>query len=368
MRFSLLTGGKAAPGPSGLIRLMSKAADVQTIVFVLIWLAMGGVFFVDVATPPDDVSICFVYAVLISASIFSFRSAAYLSAALATVLSLLGAFIQTPGETLSLVFFANRAIAVAAQWVVAFLVTARKDTEALMRAEYEEERRKVETSHRFIDVLSHEIGTSLTMIDGHAFRLKKLVRGDEPHNLTGRADKIREAVSHIEAVVRQVQMASEADQGKLHFRPAVFKPGELVADVVTQFEAERTIQSDLARLPLAVWGDADMVRQVIANLLSNAIKYSSAVTPIVIHGRTQDNFAVLSIADQGRGVPNDEKLKLFEPYFRASNSRGVPGTGIGLYLVERYVATHGGSISFDSELGTGTTVTVRIPIGKNSIG
>jgi len=336
----------------------------HNLVLTCICFVMFAIFIFDIATPPDDVSICFIYAVLISVSIFSFRGAAYLCAALATALSWLGAFIQTPSETLSVVFFANRAIAVMAQWLVAFLVTFRKDSEARMRANYETERRKAETSRRFIDVLSHEIGTSLTMIDGHAFRLKKLIGSDEPQNLAGRADKIRRAVNHIEAVVRQVQLASEIDNDKSRFRPTALKLGELVVDIVLQVEGARKIQTDLSDLPAMVRGDPDMLQQVVANLLSNAIKYSPVGAEVIVSGRTAENFAVLSVTDQGRGIPNEEKLKLFDPYYRASNSRGIQGTGIGLYLVERYITFHGGSISIASELGVGTTVTIRIPIGQ----
>ena len=156
-----------------------------------------------------------------------------------------------------MVFFTNRAIAVAAQWLVAVLVTARKDTETLMQAEFEAERQKAETSRRFVDVLSHEIGTSLTMIDGQAFRLKKLICNDERHeDIVGRADKIRQAVNHIEAVVRQVQIASEVDQCKTRFRPGGLKLGEVVAGAILQVEEERTIQTDLTQLPLTVWGVA----------------------------------------------------------------------------------------------------------------
>ena len=149
---------------------------------------MVAVFLIDIATPPDDMSVSFLYTIPIFLTIFLRRGLAYVFAFIATILSCIGAFIQTPGEALDVVFFANRAISIIAQWLGAFLVTTRKDAEALMQAEFEEQKAKVETSRRFMDVLSHEIGTSLTMIDGQAFRLRKLAGNDH-----GRHDRRRRA-------------------------------------------------------------------------------------------------------------------------------------------------------------------------------
>ena len=342
----------------------AKASERQGTVLIVIGMMMFGVFTFDIFTPPDDVSICFVYAVLVSASIFSYRRAAYLCAALSTILSGTGAFIQAPSETLSLGFFANRTIAVATQWLVAFLVTTRKDAEAMMRAEYEAERVKVETSRRFMDVLTHEVGTSLTNIDGQAFRMKKLVSSDDGRDLGARFDKIRSAVRHIEQVIRQVQTASEVDQGRIRVEPVEVNLRSLVADVVLGFGSDSRIRVDTSALPLVVWGSAEMLQQTVANLISNALKYSPPDSMVSVVGDADGHQARIAISDQGRGIPEEEVEKLFEPYYRASNSRGIHGTGIGLYVVDRYVKSHGGSIEVKSRLGAGTTVTLRLPIGR----
>ena len=336
----------------------------EPLILVLVCALTALVFLFDIATPHDDVSVPFLYAIPIFVSIFSHRWSPYPFAAFATLLSIVGAFIHTPGETLDLVFFTNRMIAVAAQWLIAFLVTTRKNAEALMRAEFEEEKKKVETSRRFMDVLSHEIGTSLTMIDGQAFRLRKLAENREPMDAVVRSEKIRQAVRDIETVVRQVQLASEVGEGSVYFRTTSIPLGALVTDAVLQVQSTRPIHTDLAGLPEIIWGDEYMLRQIIANLLSNAIKYSPPGNPVTINGRTEQDIAVLSFTDRGRGIPDDEKARLSEPYYRARNAHGVHGTGIGLYVTRRFVASHGGSLDIESKLGVGTTVTIRIPIGQ----
>ena len=336
------------------------------------WLISGGILFLilvvfifDIFTPPDDVTICFIYSVVIVLSIFSRYRTAYLFAALASILSILGSFFSPPPGILSVVFFANRAIAIISQWIVAFLVTSRQKTEALMRADLEEQKVNVETSRRFLDVLSHEIGTSLTTIDGQAFLLKRALT--EPgHNLV-RADKIRNAVRHIQAIVQRVQLASEVGERTAELRIDAVALRALVEDVVLDTSTGTvTIDTDLADLPEAISGDPDMLRQVVDNILSNAVKFSQSNGMVFVSGASRDGYAILTVTDRGRGIPEDEKGKIFSPYYRARNSRGSHGAGIGLYVVKQFVETHGGTIRLDSTLGKGTTVTISLPIARPS--
>ncbi len=170
------------PAPSKRDRISPK----EWLVFALVMVLMVLVLAADLETTPDHVTICFIYAAIIFLSIFSFHRSAYVAAAVATLFSILGSFINPPAEAVSVVFFANRAIAIVSQWVVAILVTTRKNAETLMRTDLEEQTTSAETRRRFINVLSHEIGTSLTTIDGQAFLLRRaLDHGDQL-----RADKI----------------------------------------------------------------------------------------------------------------------------------------------------------------------------------
>jgi len=332
------------------------------------WLISGGILFLilvvfifDIFTPPDDVTICFIYSVIVVLSIFSRYRTAYLFAALTSILSILGSFFSPPPGTLSVVFLANRAIAVISQWIVAFLVTNRKKTEELMRADLEEQKASAETSRRFLDVLSHEIGTSLTTIDGQAFLLKRgLVDSDQ--NLV-RADKIRNAVRHIQAIVQRVQLASEAGERAAELRADIVDLRALVEDVVLERNTDQVIiDTDLANLPETILGDRDMLRQIVDNILSNAVKFSQPSGKISVAGARRDGYAVLIVRDWGRGIPDDEKSKIFSPYYRARNSRGSHGAGIGLYVVKQFVETHGGTIHIDSTQGQGTAVTISLPI------
>jgi signal transduction histidine kinase len=119
--------------------------------------------------------------------------------------------------------------------------------------------------------------------------------------------------------------------------------------------------------------DATRLERVLANLLSNAIKYSPQGGPITL-ALTQEStdvggFAVLAVQDQGLGIPPDELARIFEPFQRATNVVGrIAGTGIGLASVRQILEQHGGTITVTSEVGIGSTFTVRLPLTSQGSG
>jgi signal transduction histidine kinase len=331
----------------------------EWLTFAIVLLLMVTVFVADIYTTPDHITICFIYAAIIFLSIFSFYRSAYIAAAVATAFSVLGSFANPPAEALTVVFFANRVIAIAAQWLVAVLVTTRKDAEALMRSDLAEQTANAETRRRFLDVLSHEIGTSLTTIDGQAFLLRRgLDDAERP-----RAEKIRGAVRHIQAIVQQVQLASEVGDRASDMRSVPVDLRRLIEDLFVDITTSGvSFTPDLSGLPDVIAGDPDMLRQIVGNVLSNAIKFSPPGGDVRITGESRDGQAVLTVIDRGRGIAPDEREKIFEPYYRARNSRGIHGAGIGLYVARKFVENHRGIIRIDGALNAGTSVTIMLPV------
>jgi len=108
--------------------------------------------------------------------------------------------------------------------------------------------------------------------------------------------------------------------------------------------------------------DRTLMTHVIRNLLSNAVKYGGdADKNIVFRVEVTSETLLLSITDFGVGIPPDEVDRLFEPFFRASNTGTISGTGIGLSLVKQFVEMHGGEVSVRSQLGESTTFTLTLP-------
>ena len=97
------------------------------------------------------------------------------------------------------------------------------------------------------------------------------------------------------------------------------------------------------------------------NLIGNAIKYSLADTPVRVSVRAHEDGVTIRIRDNGVGIPAGELPHIFTPYFRATTSQGVPGTGLGLAGAKSIVEQHGGRIVLESPAGQGTTATVYLP-------
>jgi signal transduction histidine kinase len=121
------------------------------------------------------------------------------------------------------------------------------------------------------------------------------------------------------------------------------------------------INLTIADLPATVVIDSKRMDQVFTNLLSNAVKYAPDAPRIDVKAGTVGPNIVVSVRDFGLGIPKAELPKLFEKFFRASTSTGIPGTGIGLHLVKYLVELHQGSVTLDSTEGEGTTFSVTFP-------
>jgi signal transduction histidine kinase len=100
---------------------------------------------------------------------------------------------------------------------------------------------------------------------------------------------------------------------------------------------------------------------ILTNLLSNAVKYSRTGMPVRLRLRRQAHDAVFEIRDEGIGIPATDQANLFKSFHRGANVGNVPGTGLGLTIVKRCVDLHGGSVTFVSVEGQGTSFTVRLP-------
>jgi signal transduction histidine kinase len=97
------------------------------------------------------------------------------------------------------------------------------------------------------------------------------------------------------------------------------------------------------------------------NLLNNAFKYSEGTSDILLNLSSKNNEIQIQIIDFGIGIPEKDIPKLFNTFFRASNTEGIQGTGLGLYIVKTFTERNSGTIQVSSELGKGTTVTLKFP-------
>jgi len=232
------------------------------------------------------------------------------------------------------------------------------------------EREAERVKEEFFALVSHELRTPLTAILGYV----ELVLGEHAREDAADEEQIRylqivERNAHrLLRLVGDLLFAAQVESGSLLLEPGIVDLPEITREAV---EAARPRAEDAGILLSAkiepvepCVGDRDRIAQVLDNLISNALKFTPADGRVEVRLSDDDGEARLEVADTGVGVPTDEQARLFDRFFRASNAtaRAVPGVGLGLMIVRAIVAAHGGEIAVASEVGRGTTFTVRLPL------
>jgi len=218
---------------------------------------------------------------------------------------------------------------------------------------------------RLAATVSHELRNPLTAIIGHADlalddpNLSPKVR-EQLEVIAGAGERMQKLISEILAnsrgVFREKDTPKTADAMRIitssleSFRPAA--------------AARRvTILDDLPAAAEVV-GDAFRLRQAFDNILSNAIKYTPGGGSVRLSADVGDDSVVLRFADTGIGIPSEDLPRIFDPYFRSRAARdsSTPGTGLGMGIVRGIIEENGGSVTLESDVGSGTTVTVVLPV------
>ncbi|MEZ5932610.1 MAG: HAMP domain-containing sensor histidine kinase [Alphaproteobacteria bacterium] len=225
---------------------------------------------------------------------------------------------------------------------------------------------------QFVSMVCHEFRTPLAIVDGNAYRLLRRHRTMPPESLEDALTKIRWSVSRLTDLMESVLSAARLEAGTIKFEPQPSDPVTMIEEIVANHQevnADRTLIANLEKVKTPFLMDVKLMRQVVSNLISNAIKYSDNGTRIWIDASSSDEGdLVISVRDEGVGIPENELSRLFERFFRASTSTGIAGTGIGLHMVQALVDLHRGRVDVTSELGKGTTFTVHLPAPLEDVG
>jgi signal transduction histidine kinase len=157
---------------------------------------------------------------------------------------------------------------------------------------------------------------------------------------------------------------TRAEAGKLEFHPELLDLESLCQQLIEEVEIGSqkriTLISD-GQHRRAFW-DKKLVRSLLSNLLSNALKYSTHDTPVQLILHCDDQAATLQIRDRGIGIPPADQPHIQTAFHRGSNVGEISGTGLGLAVVKACVELHQGEWAIDSQLGKGTTITVKLPL------
>lgn len=220
--------------------------------------------------------------------------------------------------------------------------------------------------NRLIGTVSHELRNPLSAIRGNLeligdVDLDPTVRRavDVAERGVGRMSRV---VDDLLRLARTLDDQAPAGTDRVELGGVVRDAADLLAE-----EARRggvPLRVVVPEGPADVLGDRDLLGQIAVNLLSNAVKYSPSGRPVRCAVRVEGAEVELSVADRGIGISGEDQRRLFTEFFRSADPavHAQPGTGLGLAIVDRLVRRHGGRIDVESELGSGTTVRVRVPL------
>jgi signal transduction histidine kinase len=218
----------------------------------------------------------------------------------------------------------------------------------------------------FVATVSHELRTPLTSISGFLEMLEEESDslGDEERRYL---DVIRRSTDRLHALVEDLLLIAQIEAKRVELQLAPVDVAALATRAIESARPsadERGIRLEMhLDSPPTVQADGNRVTQVLDNLVSNAVKFTSDGGSVTVSVEAEEEGVRLVVADTGIGVPAAEQEQVFSRFFRASTatSQAIPGTGLGLAISRALVEQHGGTISFSSREGEGTSVTVRLP-------
>lgn len=248
-------------------------------------------------------------------------------------------------------------------------ITERKRSEEIRNA-LERERELNEGRFNFVSMMSHEFRNPLSTILMSSELLKDFSDTITQEQKNRCLDRIEDAAQEMMRLLEDILSLTKAEVGKLEFHPKHFDLGEFCHNLV---EGMQIAGANKQRLTYTIQGeynqacmDETLLRHILTNLLSNALKYSSEDTKVWFEISCHEGEAIFKIQDRGIGISLEDQQLLFESFHRGENVGKVPGTGLGLCIVKKFVDLHGGKISLNSQVGVGTTFTVTLPLHSQS--
>jgi signal transduction histidine kinase len=263
--------------------------------------------------------------------------------------------------------------------VFLFLVLRRiyADASALLRAREAAERSaRVQVAaleelarlkDEFVSQVSHELRGPLSPIFGYAELL--IEQRESPEAVQRYAGVIQEGAGRLQRLVDDLLDLNRLESGRYRLERQPVPVGDLLerrARELRHLSTRHTIVLNAPATLPAVDVDPDRVSQVVTNLVTNAVRYSPDGGEIRLRAARQGDTVIVSVSDQGIGIPADRVGRIFEKFYRVDNSvtRSVSGTGLGLAISRELVEAHGGRMSVESTPGAGSTFSFSLPVAS----
>ena len=250
--------------------------------------------------------------------------------------------------------------------------TAHPDATLLVLHDVTPVRNAEVTRRDFVANVSHELRTPLSLISGFVETLLDGARED-PATAERFLKTIKRHTDRLTFLIDDLLQLSQLESGRIQLRREPVDLRELVGKQCEDFAvraAERGMSlTNLVPMDFVIPADSGRLEQVFSNLIDNSIKYGRQGGKIEVGGEREDQqWVKLWVEDDGPGIPADSRSRVFERFYRVdrARSREAGGTGLGLSIVKHIVQAHGGHVSVESEVGTGTRFHFTLPVASTS--
>lgn len=221
----------------------------------------------------------------------------------------------------------------------------------------DKERELGELKSRFVSMASHEFRTPLTSVLSSAGLIGQYAERADLGNIKKHAERIKNAVNGLNTILSEFLSLGRLEEGRIQPRPEAIRLPDCIASVYDELkpifkpgQAFEHKHSGATEVHL----DGGLLKNILINLVSNAVKYSPEGADITVSSEVGERNIRVSVRDEGIGIPLQEQKHLFDRFFRATNATNIQGTGLGLYIVQRYAEMMNGTVGFRSEAEKGS--------------
>lgn len=219
---------------------------------------------------------------------------------------------------------------------------------------------------RFVSMVSHELRNPLGVVMCSAEVLRNYPDELDAAERDRNIDSILDASRRMAALIEEVLFHGRLESGRMQCNRVPIALADLLRRTITEATVTAS-RPDAVRLDIrgtldGSLGDESLIRHILSNLLSNALKFSPVTETVEVHVDRSGQDAVIRVLDRGIGIPEPDRNRIFDGFFRGSNVGPTGGSGIGLSIVRRCVELHAGAIRFIPREGGGTLFEVQLPL------
>lgn len=217
----------------------------------------------------------------------------------------------------------------------------------------------------FLNIASHELKTPITSLSGFLQMSREMCENSNP-TAANLLKKATASVDNLQKLIEELLDLSRIENGMgFHFEKEPTDFDEFIKDAIAEAESLYNITIDFSgKTNALVAGNKFRLSQVVDNLISNALKYAETKSPIIVHTARKNGSVLLKVQDHGIGIAKEKLNRIFDRFYRVTETGFTSGLGIGLYLCKNFVEKHNGTIWAESEEGKGTTFYVKLPVLK----